>query len=101
VKAQKGVELHANVVDCSIQVCPLRLPGFFCGQTTGNDGLHVATLLVDQRVHECAGDSMLLAKFFAGDVVALEAKYHSKYLWFRKVRTSLSTIYLNLAGQLI
>ena len=57
---------------------------FFCGQAAGNDGLHeVTTFQVDQSVRECAeltGVSILLAKLFAGDMVALEAKYHSKCL---------------------
>ena len=57
---------------------------FFCGQAAGDDGLHeVTTFQVDQRVRECAklaGDSMLLAKLSSGDMVALEAKYHSKCL---------------------
>ncbi len=66
----------------------------------GNDGLHeVTTFQVDQRVRECAeltGDSMLLAKLFAGDMVALEAKYHSKcllalYHRAEKVHTERST----------
>ena len=54
---------------------------FFCGQPSGAEGLHeVATFQVDQRVRESAEiteDSMLLAKFSTGDMVALEAKYHT------------------------
>ena len=50
-----------------------------------DDSLHeVTTFQVDPRVCECAElteDSiMLLAKLFAGDMVALEVKYHSKCL---------------------
>lgn len=57
---------------------------FFCSHAAGTDGLHeVTTFQVDQRVHESAkltGDSLLLAKLSLGDMVALEAKYHTKCL---------------------
>ena len=57
---------------------------FFCGEEGGTDGLHeLTTFQVDQRVHKCAkltGDSFLLAKLSLGDMVALEAKYHTKCL---------------------
>ncbi len=57
---------------------------FFCGQGAGTDGLHdVTTLQVYKHVRECAkltGNTMLLGKLSLGDMVALEAKYHSKCL---------------------
>jgi len=57
---------------------------FFCSQEAGSDGLHeVTTLQVDQRVRKSAeltGDSLLLAKLSLSDMVALEAKYHTKCL---------------------
>lgn len=57
---------------------------FFCNQTAGSDSLHeVTTFQVDQRVRKSAeltGDSLLLAKLCSSDMVALEAKYNTKYL---------------------
>ena len=57
---------------------------FFCGQPPGTSGLHeAATFQVDKRVKACAEllqDTILLAKLSAGDMVALEAKYHAKYV---------------------
>ena len=56
---------------------------FFCGES-GTETLHgVATYQVDTRVRKCAaqvGDNELLARLSMGDMVALEAKYHSKCL---------------------
>ena len=56
---------------------------FFCGKS-GTETLHeVATFQVDTRVRKCAaqvGDNELMAKLSMGDMVALEAKYHSKCL---------------------
>ena len=63
---------------------PSEVSCFFCGQAAGMDGLHeVTTFQMDQRVHKSAeltGDSLLLAKLSLGDMVALEAKYHTKCL---------------------
>ena len=57
---------------------------FFCGQPPGTSGLHeAATFQVDERVKNCAElleDTILLAKLSVGDMVALEAKYHTKCL---------------------
>ena len=57
---------------------------FFCGQSSGAIGLHeAATLQIDKRVRACAvvlGDTELLAKLSPADMVALEAKYHTKCL---------------------
>ena len=56
---------------------------FFCGKS-GTETLHeVATFQVDTRVRKCAaqvGDNELMARLSMGDMVALEAKYHSKCL---------------------
>ena len=56
---------------------------FFCGES-GTETLHgVATYQVDTRERKCAaqvGDNELLARLSMGDMVALEAKYHSKCL---------------------
>ena len=56
---------------------------FFCGES-GTETLHgVATYQVDTCVRKCAaqvGDNELLARLSMGDMVALEAKYHSKCL---------------------
>ena len=57
---------------------------FFCGKSAGSDGLHEAsTFQVDKRVRESATiveDTLLLGKLSMGDMVALEAKYHTKCL---------------------
>lgn len=53
---------------------------FFCGEQ-GNDLHQVLTLEVDRDVRQMAvqmQDSQLIAKLAAGDMVAIEAKYHSK-----------------------
>ena len=55
-----------------------------CDQPTGSEGLHeTATKQLDKKVLECARelqDTALLAKFAAGDMVAIEAKYHNRCL---------------------
>ena len=77
--------LHVNAVEgrkvrkmVSKKVC------FFCGEPPGNSGVHeAATFQIDKRVRACAvllEDTELLAKLSTGDMVALEAKYHSKCL---------------------
>ena len=57
---------------------------FFCGKPPGTSGLHeAATFQVDERVRRCAmflKDTKLLAKLSTADMVALEAKYHTKCL---------------------
>ena len=59
---------------------------FFCDEVDSNANLHRAsTEVIDKRVKECAvqlKDRNLLAKEIpaAGDMVALEAKYHSRCL---------------------
>ena len=57
---------------------------FFCGEPPGNSGVHeAATYQIDKRVRACAvllEDTELLGKLSTGDMVALEARYHSKCL---------------------
>ncbi|CAG2253182.1 unnamed protein product [Mytilus edulis] len=56
---------------------------FFCNEN-GQEALHESsTFGQDTRVRECAvklNDTLLLAKLIAGDLIAHEAKYHSKCL---------------------
>ena len=57
---------------------------FFSDKPAGSLPLHSAsTFDMDERVRNCAldlGDKALLAKLSAGDMIAIEAKYHSKCL---------------------
>ena len=51
---------------------------FFCDKP-GDNLRQVMTFQLDERVRKCAsliGDNVLLGKLMAGDLVALEAKYH-------------------------
>ena len=57
---------------------------FFCDLSDSQENLHAAsTLEVDRKVRECASlvnDNKLIGKLALGDMVATEAKYHSKCL---------------------
>lgn len=57
---------------------------FFCDQTDNVRNLHAAsTFEVDQKVRKSAvalKDSRLLANLSAGDMIAMEARYHAKCL---------------------
>lgn len=57
---------------------------FFCGETDNVKNLHSPEHLeVDEKVRECAillNDNKLIAKLSAGDLIAIEAKYHAKCL---------------------
>ena len=57
---------------------------FFCRQAAGNEGLHeAATFKLDHRVRAAATllqDTELLGRLNAGDMVAIEAKYHTRRL---------------------
>ena len=68
----------------SVESSVLRDLCFFCGQPPGDSVLHeAATFQIDERVRTCAKllqDTELIAKLSAGDMVALEAKYHTKCL---------------------
>ena len=54
---------------------------FFCGESAGKEALHEAsTFQLDKNVRRAAtliGDMELLGRLSAGDMVALEAKYHT------------------------
>ena len=56
----------------------------FCGKAAGSEGLHNAsTYDIDRKVRQCAlelNDTALLAKLAPADMVALEAKYHTRCL---------------------
>ena len=56
----------------------------FCGDSAGKEGLHEAsTFQLDKNVRRAAtliGDMQLLGHLSAGDMVALEAKYHTNCL---------------------
>ena len=74
---------QASASDHSLQKpLPATPPAF--SVASGTDTLHgVATYQVDTRARKCAaqvGDNELLARLSMGDMVALEAKYHSKCL---------------------
>ena len=73
----KRARTHSSEATTSDTSC------FFCGKS-GTETLHeVATFQVDTRVRKCAaqvGDNELMARLSMGDMVVLEAKYHSKCL---------------------
>jgi len=68
----------SNPLRAQVEVC------FFCDLPAEQQPLHaVTTFDLDARVKECAavlGDNHLLAKLAVGDMIALEAKYHSHCL---------------------
>ena len=57
---------------------------FFCEEKDGPLNLHSAsTMDIDKNVRECAGllnDRKVIAKLSAGNMIATEAKYHTKCL---------------------
>jgi len=57
---------------------------FFCNEPAGSAGLHKAsTYNIDTNMRRCAlevEDPALLAKLAAGDLIAIEAMYHSNCL---------------------
>lgn len=65
---------------------------FFCNKQAGTADLHeAATKEIDKHVRRCAtelGDTELLAKLSAGDMIAIEAKYHRNCLraLYNKIR---------------
>ena len=69
---------------------------FFCDEPAGSAALHNAcTYDIDRKVRKCAlelEDTALLAKLSPGDMIALEAKYHSRCLaaLYNKARTASS-----------
>ena len=63
---------------------------FFCNEPAGTTNLHKAsTHKLDMKVRRCAlqlEDRELLAKLSAGDMIALEAKYHCLTTLYNKAR---------------
>ena len=57
---------------------------FFCGESAGKEGLDEgSTFQLDKNARRAAtvmGDMQLLGRVSAGDIVALEAKYHTNCL---------------------
>ena len=89
------------------ETTPIEATCFFCENPAGSDGLHeVSTFQVDKRVRECATlveDTILLGKLSMGDMIALEAKYHSKcllvlYNHARKFKADASTDEPQISG---
>lgn len=87
---------HSRLRSSSTDASGSKTSCFFCGQSAGSDDLHEAsTFQIDRCVRESAAlveDTLLLAKLSMGDMVALEAKYHTKcllalYNRARKVKT--------------
>ena len=87
-REHQSSETMDNALQKHSRLKPSHKPGeelcFFCGEKGGTDGLHKAvTFQVNHRVRKSAeltGDNFLLAKLSLGDMVALEAKYHTKCL---------------------
>ena len=77
--SNEGVQTRSqhDSIDCQA-IC------IFCDEPAGYAGLHNAcTYDIDMKVCKCAlelNDTALLAKLSAGDTIAIEAKYHRKYL---------------------
>jgi len=74
---------------------------FFCDEADTSSNLHKAeTFQVDKKVRDCAvllNDGQLIAKLSAGDMVALEAKYHTKCLvsLYNQARDQMRSATLN------
>ena len=78
---------------------------FFCRQAAGNEGLReAATFKLDHRVRAAATllqDTELLGQLSAGDMVAIEAKYHARCLlrlYHRARRATLEGLKVNGQG---
>ena len=75
-----GKFTHSNVTICSKEII---LACFICDKCDGQTLHSVSTLGLDDRVREYAtllSKERLLAKLSGGDLIALEAKYHTKCL---------------------
>ena len=91
-RAIKSVEHEISVEDAAPRTSsrlrsspnPDKMSCFFCDKEAGSEGLHeVTTVQVEKRVRDCAeltSDTLLLAKLGSSDMVALDAKYHTKCL---------------------
>lgn len=79
IQEEEGMQTRSSIgkPDSSDKIC------FFCDEPGGAAGLHSASTYDNRKVRKCAielEDSFLLAKLAAGDMIAIEAKYHSKCL---------------------
>ena len=75
-----GKFTRSNVSVCSKETVPAC---FICDKCDGQTLHNVSTLGLDDQVRECAtllNEERLLAKLSGGDLIALEAKYHTKCL---------------------
>ena len=67
----------------------------FCDQPAGSEGLHeAATKQLNKKVRECAcepQDTALSAKLAAGEMIAIEAKYHNRCLCALYSRATLAS----------
>ena len=89
-KKQACTESPDQLSECKRRSQPSRTPEmrqdicFFCRQPAGNEGLcEAATFQLDNRVCAAASllqDTELLGQLSAGDMVAIEAKYHPRCL---------------------
>ena len=79
-KDSQGIQTRSTheTVDLKDAIC------IFCDQPAGSEGLHNAsTYEIDKRVRQYAldlQDTVLLTKLAAGDMIAIEAKYHKSCL---------------------
>lgn len=79
---QSSTSVHTR----SVYKCPKSTEPicFFCNEPAGSVGLHeAATKQIDKKVRKHAHeleDTALLAKLAAGDMIAIDAKYHKNYL---------------------
>ena len=75
-----GKFTRSNVTVCLKEIIPAC---FICDKCDGQTLHSVSTLGLDDQVRECAtllNEERLLAKLSKGDLIALEAKYHTKCL---------------------
>ena len=86
-KDEEVVQSVVSLVKATRSICGRYNPQsqcFFCEEADSLENLHAAsTKEVDKKVRECAGllnDGKLIAKLSGGDLIAIDAKYHSKCL---------------------
>ena len=76
--------IHTSRRSKSTETSVIKNVCFFCGKPPGSNGIHeAATFQLNKHVHACTvllEDTELLAKLSSGDMVALEAEYHTKCL---------------------
>ena len=93
---KKVTRSSLEVQRCQVQpyIC------FFCNRSDGKTLHQVSTFQADKRVRDAAlflNDKELLAKLSAGDMIAMEAKYHSQCLanLYNKERAARSNVSWN------